>query len=173
MHRFSQHPGAARQSLGGRSRSLRILLEEPPARRACRGNPANARRQKVDAAGSGRIEAGPAPSQAASASTARAAAASRHSAFGLFSISRMGLDMRSSISSRAGVIAWAGICRRISTGSDRGVGESRNPASSDSAQRFGRTRLQGALHRASGNLCRFAVGFRCTRWMAAALMTQI
>jgi hypothetical protein len=110
---------------------------------------------------------------AAIGSTGVAASISRNSPAGQFSISRMGLDMRSSSSSSAGLIAWAGIRRKISMGSDRGVLESRSSALSESGWRPGRTRLQGAL-RASGNRCRrFAVGFRCTRWIAAELMPQI
>jgi hypothetical protein len=66
---------------------------------------------------------------AAMDSAALAGVLSRNSPAGLSVVSRMGLDRTSSNSSSAGEMAWAGIRRRISAGSDRGVLERRSPAS--------------------------------------------
>ena len=66
---------------------------------------------------------------AAMDSAALARVLSRNSPAGLCVVSKMGLDRTSSNSSSAGEMAWAGICRRISAGSDRGVLERRSPAS--------------------------------------------
>ena len=71
---------------------------------------------------------------AASAIAGLDGAISLSSPAGLCSMSKMGLDMRSSSSSSAGDMAWVGIRRRISAGSDRGVVESRSAVSSDLAR---------------------------------------
>ena len=108
------------------------LLKSLPPNELVEDNPASARRQEVDAAGfvAFSFQRWQLPPQAVIASTGWVAVASLNSPAGLFSMSKMGLDRRSRSSSSAGVIAWAGIFRKISTGSDRGVMESRGPASS-------------------------------------------
>lgn len=66
---------------------------------------------------------------AAMGSAALTGVISRNSPAGLCVVSRMGLDRTSSNSSSAGEMAWAGIRRRISAGSDGGVLERRSLAS--------------------------------------------
>jgi hypothetical protein len=73
-------------------------------------------------------------SHAASLNTGLAGNISIRSPAGLLAMSNMGLDIISSSSNSAGDIAWVGIRRRISAGSDRGAVESRGVSSLDLAR---------------------------------------